>query len=250
MVEQNQEIDTDLYSRQIGTFGMETMSKLIKMNVLIIGQRGLGVEAAKNLILAGPASVTMYDPTPVQWGDLSSAFYIKESDVGTKSRAESTFEKLQELNPYVKVKTISSLTQDDLASYHVVLVTEILTNIDEIKSFNSFCRQKNIGFILSQNLGAFGYAFVDYGDKFMCIDADGEETKSFMVTNVVKENGYATVNVHEDKRHKFQDGDYVQFKEVEGMKELNDLEPVKITVIDGFSFKILHDCSAFTDYKG
>jgi ubiquitin-activating enzyme E1 len=44
---------------------METMGKLIKMNVLIIGCRGLGVETAKNLILAGPASVTIYDPTPV-----------------------------------------------------------------------------------------------------------------------------------------------------------------------------------------
>lgn len=88
------EIDTDLYSRQIGTFGMETMGKLIKMNVLIIGQRGLGVETAKNLILAGPASVTTYDPTPVQWSDLSSTFYVTEKDVGNKSRAQATTSKL------------------------------------------------------------------------------------------------------------------------------------------------------------
>ena len=58
-------IDTNLYSRQIGTFGIETMGKLIKMNVLIVGARGLGVETAKNLILAGPKSVTLYDPTIV-----------------------------------------------------------------------------------------------------------------------------------------------------------------------------------------
>jgi len=48
------QIDTNLYSRQIGTFGMETMGKLIKLDVLIVGMRGLGVETAKNLILAGP----------------------------------------------------------------------------------------------------------------------------------------------------------------------------------------------------
>lgn len=57
MVEKKEEeikIDTNLYSRQIGTFGIETMGKLIKMKVLIIGCRGLGVETAKNLILAGP----------------------------------------------------------------------------------------------------------------------------------------------------------------------------------------------------
>jgi len=38
------------------------MGKLIKMNVIIVGQRGLGVEIAKNLILAGPKSVQIYDP--------------------------------------------------------------------------------------------------------------------------------------------------------------------------------------------
>ena len=60
---------------------METMNRLIKMNVLIVGMRGLGVECAKNLILAGPASVTLYDPNPVQWGDLSANFYLHEKDV-------------------------------------------------------------------------------------------------------------------------------------------------------------------------
>ena len=79
------------------------------MNVLIVGCRGLGVETAKNLILAGPASVTIYDPHPVQWGDLSSNFYCKESNVGKVSRAEASLAKLQELNPYVKVGIVSSL---------------------------------------------------------------------------------------------------------------------------------------------
>jgi len=36
-----EQIDTNLYSRQIGTFGMETMGKLIKMNTLIVGMRGV-----------------------------------------------------------------------------------------------------------------------------------------------------------------------------------------------------------------
>lgn len=44
---------------------METMGKLIKMHVLIVGCRGLGVETAKDLVLAGPASVTIYDPNVV-----------------------------------------------------------------------------------------------------------------------------------------------------------------------------------------
>ena len=36
------------------------MGKLVKMDVLIVGLRGLGVEVAKNLCLAGPRSVTLF----------------------------------------------------------------------------------------------------------------------------------------------------------------------------------------------
>ena len=91
MVEQEEpKIDMNLYSRQIGTFGMEAMGKLVKLKVLIVGQRGLGVETAKNLILAGPNSVTLYDPTTVAIEDLTSNFYLSEKHVGKVSRAEAS----------------------------------------------------------------------------------------------------------------------------------------------------------------
>jgi ubiquitin-activating enzyme E1 len=64
---------------------METMGKLIKMKVLIVGLRGLGVECAKNLILAGPASVDIFDPTIVKINDMGSNFYIKDEHVGKVS---------------------------------------------------------------------------------------------------------------------------------------------------------------------
>jgi ubiquitin-activating enzyme E1 len=241
-------IDTNLYSRQIGTFGMEAMGKLIKMNVLIVGLRGLGVETAKNLILAGPKSVTLFDPTPVTWGDLSSNFYCKEEHVGKTSRADASFEKLQELNPYVKVNVVSSLTLEDHANFHVVAYTEIFNSIDQMIEVNEFVRSKNIGFILSQTYGPQGFTFLDYGNDFSITDADGEDTKSFIVVAATQTNP-CIITVHEDKRHKFQDGDYVKFVEVEGMTELNALPPTKIQVIDGFSFKVEVDATGFHPYE-
>ena len=52
-MQKEENIDTDLYSRQIGTFGMDIMGKLLKLKVLIVGMRGLGVETAKKIILCG-----------------------------------------------------------------------------------------------------------------------------------------------------------------------------------------------------
>ena len=83
-------IDTNKYSRQIGTFGLECMAKLIEMKVLIVGMRGLGVETAKNLILAGPKVVQIYDPTEVSIADRGANFNINESHVGNTTRAEAS----------------------------------------------------------------------------------------------------------------------------------------------------------------
>jgi ubiquitin-activating enzyme E1 len=130
MVQANEEvkIDTDLYSRQIGTFGIETMGKLIKMKVAIIGARGLGVETAKNLILAGPAQVDLYDPTIVRIEDLGANFYLTEAHVGKVSRAEAISGQLKELNPYVKVNVLDSFDEKVGLDYNVVVITEYLFN--------------------------------------------------------------------------------------------------------------------------
>lgn len=102
----------------------------------------------------------------------------------------------------MKVETISSLQTSDLANYHVVCYTENFENIDKLIEANEFCRERGIGFILSLCYGVSGIAFLDYGKEFTITDADGEDTKSFIVVKITQANP-AIVTVHEDKRHKF-----------------------------------------------
>ena len=45
-------------------------------NILISGMKGLGVEIAKNVVLAGVKSVTIHDPDAVELGHLSSQVNI------------------------------------------------------------------------------------------------------------------------------------------------------------------------------
>jgi ubiquitin-activating enzyme E1 len=73
---------------------METMGKLIKMKVAIVGLRGLGVEVAKNLILAGPNAVLLFDDEITKINDLGANFYTEEKHVGKVTRAEACLEKL------------------------------------------------------------------------------------------------------------------------------------------------------------
>jgi ubiquitin-activating enzyme E1 len=77
----------DLYSRQIGAFGLETMAKLTQMRVLIVGMGGVGVEIAKNLTLAGPKAVTILDAGIAEAKDMGSNFFITEGDLGGRRGA-------------------------------------------------------------------------------------------------------------------------------------------------------------------
>ena len=247
------EIDTNLYSRQIGTFGIETMGKLIKMNVVIIGQRGLGVEVAKNLILAGPRSVSLYDPETTKINDLGANFYLEEQHVGKVSRADAVLGKLQELNPYVKVDVIPDEKGLHAAissgNVHVVCQTETIVNgsVLDQEIMDKECRQSKVGYISSQTFGPWGFAFLDFGPEHIVTDHDGEQTKSFIVTAIQK-GEKTTVTVHEDKRHIFQEGDYVVLREVEGMTEINETEPIKIVGTTIHTFTLELDSTKFKDY--
>lgn len=63
----------------------------------------MGVEVAKNLILAGPKQVTIYDPNTVTIEDVGRNFYCRHEHVGKISRAEASLTQLKDLNPNVNV---------------------------------------------------------------------------------------------------------------------------------------------------
>ena len=52
--------------------------------------------------------------------------------------------------------------------------------------------------------------------------------------------------VHDDKRHSYQDGDYVKFREIEGMTELNDAEPIRIKNCKPYEFTLEKDTRNMT----
>ena len=175
MEENKNSIDMNYNLKNIMVLGLDTMTKISNLNILIIGCRGLGAETAKNLILTNVKSVTLYDPSIVSWQDLSSNFYLSESDVNQLSRAQSSFPKLRALNNVVKVNVIESLELKDFKGYDVVCFTEVLESINQVIEANEFCRNNGIGFILSLSYGVTGFSFVDFGDDFTTYDVDGEE---------------------------------------------------------------------------
>ena len=57
------------------------MVKLVKTNVLVIGMSGVGLELAKNVILAGPKSVCVWDTRQCAQQDLEWNYYLTKEEI-------------------------------------------------------------------------------------------------------------------------------------------------------------------------
>ncbi|MCI4375195.1 hypothetical protein PGIGA_G00106540 [Pangasianodon gigas] len=238
------DIDEGLYSRQLYVLGHDAMRRMGEANVLICGMRGLGVEVAKNVILAGVGSVTIHDEGTTEWGDLSSQFYLKESDLG-KNRAVCSEKHLARLNSNVRLSThTETLNKDFLHKFQVVVLTD--SSLEEQLSVAAFCHSNNIKFILADTKGLCGQLFCDFGEKFLVKDTDGEPRSVSMIAHISKGNpGIVTCT---DDQGTFTDGMRVVFSGVQGMTELNSSGPIEIKVIDSYSFSIC-DTSNFSEYE-
>uniref|UniRef100_A0A671SQR4 E1 ubiquitin-activating enzyme n=1 Tax=Sinocyclocheilus anshuiensis TaxID=1608454 RepID=A0A671SQR4_9TELE len=238
------DIDEGLYSRQLYVIDHDAMRRMGKADVLIAGMRGLGVEIAKNVILAGVRSVTIQDEGVVEWRDLSSQFYLKEADLG-QNRAFCSEKQLSSLNVYVRVSAwTKKLDEDFLSKFQVVVLTH--SPLEEQLRVGAFCHSNNIKFIVADTRGLCGQLFCDFGESFEVRDTNGETPVSAMIAHISKDNP-GIVTCTDEESHEFTDGMFVNFSEIQGMTELNSYGPIEIKVRDIYSFSIC-DTSNFSEY--
>ncbi|MCO5606848.1 hypothetical protein L7F22_061039 [Adiantum nelumboides] len=242
------DIDEDLHSRQLAVYGRETMRRLFGANILISGIQGLGVEIAKNLILAGVKSVTLHDAGNVDLWDLGANFCLSEADVG-KNRALACASKLQELNTAVSVNVHTTEISTELLSRFQAVVL-INASLEQACTYDSYCRNQTppVAFIKADIHGLFGSVFCDFGPEFKVFDVDGEDPHIGIVASISNDNP-ALVSCVDDERLEFQDGDFVIFTEVHGMTELNDGKPRKVQNCRTHSFYLEEDTSAYKPYE-
>ncbi|KYQ91301.1 ubiquitin activating enzyme E1 [Tieghemostelium lacteum] len=237
-------LDDSLYSRQRYVLGDFAMSKLSKSDIFLSGLGGIGVEISKNLILAGIKSITLHDDQVTSVLDLSTQFYLQESDIG-QNRATVSYPKLSELNPYVKVNHSTTPISDLMSNLSYLLQFKCVIITDGFKGrknqleLNEFCRANGIYFLMTDTTGLFGWVFNDFGDSFKVFDKNGEDCKEVFVSNISQSVDTPIVTCMESNMHGLEDGDYVQFKEILGMTQLNNTSnPIKVKVINPYSFSL------------
>ena len=170
------------------------------------------------------------------------------TDVGKKRRDEATLNQLSQLNSQIKVSIMQGSIIENIKNFNVIIITEIMKK-EKIIEIDEFYRKNNIAFIYCSILGLSGFSFVDFGNGHVIYNNNGEENKNYKI-EFIEENGAVYVDYLEDNIFELSDGDYVKFREVRGMTQLNDGKPRKIKVISSKSFKIEdEDLSKYPDYE-
>lgn len=119
-------------------------------------------------------------------------------------------------------------------------------SLDDQNCFGEFCHKNGIKFIIAETKGLFGKIFCDFGDSFEVVDVDGKNATSTTISHITNDE-HGVVTTLDETRHGFEDGSFVKFSEVKGMKELNGKE-FKIKVLGPYTFSI-GDTSKYGNYE-
>lgn len=204
------------------------------------------------MILAGVRSVTVFDPEPATIQDLAAQFYLAETDVGRR-RDHACRQKLAELNEYVPVSVLDGLDSiakvdaTTLSGFQVVVVADQPLSVQ--CAINDITHDKNIAFISAEVRGLFASAFCDFGKEFVVVDATGEPPLVGMISGITRECE-GVVTCLEETRHGLEDGDFVTFREIKGMVELNGCAPRPVKVLGPYTFSIGDTSSLGTHQTG
>jgi len=238
-------IDEDLYSRQLFVMGHAAQARMAASDVLVVGAGGLGVEIAKNVILMGVKSVTLWDPAAVAVADLTTNFYLGEGDVGAP-RAAAVVAKLAGLNQYVVVRVAEEAALCAAMVARASVVVAAGQPLAVMTDLAGWAREAGAKFVAAEALGVFSRIFCDFGPSFRVDDATGEPPQSAMIAGVTNEAA-GVVTTFDEMRHGLVDGDYVTFVEVGGMNELNGSAPRPVKVRNPYAFTI-EDTTGYAPY--
>lgn len=217
-----EEAKKQLYNRQEYVIGAETQARYGQTTVLVCGTTGAGAEIIKNLVLTGVRGVLVHDPAPAQIRDLGTNFFLGPADVG-QPRGAAVAARAQELNRYVDVRDVSADAADPaelLSRAQVVVYSDYPTA--SLAAANARARAAGVGFVAVESRGIAGSVFVDGGDAFEIVDADGEPTVSCVVTGLSDEG---LVTLHDDKSHECEVGSQVYFTGLASPAALNSRLP-------------------------
>lgn len=164
-----------LYSRQILLDGwdIEAQEKLKLANVLIVGCGGIGCTTAELLARAGVGKITLIDADRIEMSNLQRQIAFTPADIGF-FKAEKLAQRLQLINPHIRVETVCTLLAEDNAAELIAQQDLVLDGCDQFATrylVNQQCYQAHVPLISASAIAFQGQLFMveQGGACYQCV---------------------------------------------------------------------------------
>lgn len=238
----------NLYSRQIGVIGKDTMLKLSNLKVFLLYLDTLGIEIAKCLCLLGIKTLYIYDCrkiTDVNKGRNYGLYKSNKSDIV----GESVISYLKSLNIYVDIK-YESISDEILDKVDVVIQTKVNSKCN-VFNLNERCRNFNVKYILGSVIGLTGYIYNDFGEKHVVTDQNGEKHKLSYISKIEKLDNNILLTLS-DGDNNLTSGDLFKFQQpnIEQVFKLKNIENNNFMIeYNEDLYKLLSLCDNISIYE-
>jgi molybdopterin/thiamine biosynthesis adenylyltransferase len=165
--------EQEKYARQmmIRGFGQKGQERLKQAKVFIAGAGGLGSPTATYLTAAGVGVIRIVDHDRVELSNLNRQVLHWHEDIG-KRKVNSAIEKLNKLNPEVKIEAIEEMINEANVSQLVTgfdLIVDAMDNLPTRYLLNKMALEKNIPFFHGAVYGFEGRAMTVIPGKTACL---------------------------------------------------------------------------------
>ena len=210
--------------------------------------------------MSGVNIITLYDNDLVTKDDLITNEFTKKEDINKFTLSQATQRGLSGINNTSLISAFKGNLIDNinlLNDFNIIIITNII-EFSEAEIINNYCRKKRKGFIYAGQIGFLSFLFEDYGDNFLVHNKNGKKCKKYFIKSITnscpgiveidpveKIEGYK----NSKKYLQLETGDYVVFKGVSGMVELNDSPPRPIRVLSKNKFTI-EETTKYYEFTG
>ena len=163
--------ELERYKRQMMLFGEEGQERLKKAHIFIAGAGGLGSPVSIYLAVAGVGTITIVDMDVVDLTNLNRQILHFDRDIGKKKTA-SAEEKLQALNPDIKINAIDVRIEESNAVKLIGKADGIVDAMDNYPTrylLNDVAIAKEIPFFHGGIRGFYGQVTTIIPGKTPCL---------------------------------------------------------------------------------
>lgn len=178
-----EDVDEQLYSRQLLVYGKSSQKRLMGAHVLLYGanyeSEDLLAEVAKNLALAGVGKISIRTEPPRGGVPSSRPRLVGE--------CASLVKYCSEINPLIQVSSVYDIEEGfrDFSPYTVVVACNV--DIATLGELNARIRASStVALVAVKAQGVAGYIFNDFGDHFDVEDLTGEHGKNVPLRSAVE----------------------------------------------------------------